>query len=436
MNTTGKIFLTIFLLIFALEAKSQVKILNLYESISLAKKNNSELTLARLEKLKADAKISEVYADNLIPTINLNSRYTRNFKKQIFQIAGQTFEFGSDNNFSHTLDVSEPIPVLGTPVFSAVRIAEYYSRLQDERIKHTETKIKADVTKAYLNVLLLKEVIQVNGNSLVNSEENLRVVEARYKAGVNTEFDFLRAKVKVETIKPQLQQSKNNLEISKKALKNAIGLKGNEEVDVMGSLIYDSLEVWGTMDYMLNKIAENNVAIRQLKIGRSINEELYDIDGSGFLPKLYLFGQYGLSTQENDGRGFFKYRYTNSLAAGVGLTWNLNFLRHRYKEDQSFIEIKKNDEQISDVKQKLKLQGESIILRMEDAKNRIKSSRETVELSERGLELANISFKSGVINQIDVLDAEFSVSQTKLGYLQAVYDYLVAKTELEQLLEK
>jgi outer membrane protein TolC len=73
---------------------------------------------------------------------------------------------------------------------------------------------------------------------------------------------------------------------------------------------------------------------------------------------------------------------------------------------------------------------------MEDAKNRIVSQRENVAMAERGLELANISFKSGVINQIDVFDAELLESQVRLAYVQAIFDYQNARAELEQLLEK
>jgi len=73
---------------------------------------------------------------------------------------------------------------------------------------------------------------------------------------------------------------------------------------------------------------------------------------------------------------------------------------------------------------------------MEDAKNRIVSQRENVKLAERSLELANLSFRNGVLNQIDVLDTELLLSQSRLAYLQAIYDYLIAKSELQGLLEK
>jgi outer membrane protein len=183
-------------------------------------------------------------------------------------------------------------------------------------------------------------------------------------------------------------------------------------------------------------MSQENVAIRQLKLSKLINEQLVDVDYSNYLPKLYLFGQYSLQSSENDGRSISNYRFYNSIVAGIGLSWNLNIFSNGYKEDQSIIEVKKSEEQIVRTKELLKTQTESIFLKIEDAKNRIKSQGEIVATAERGYELANISYKNGVLNQIDVVDAELALSQVKLAYLQAIYDYLVARTELEQLLEK
>jgi outer membrane protein TolC len=404
--------------------------------LTIAKQNSSELIIAKLDKMKADRKVSEVYSENLVPTVTLNSKYYRSFKKQVINIFGQNYEIGSDNTISSSIDVSEPIPVLGTPVFSGIRIAEYYSKLQEENVAKTESKINADVKKAFLNTLLLKEVITLNQQSIDNASENLRVVEARYKAGVALEFDYIRAKVKVETLVPELKKAQNNLEIAKKFLKNTIGLKDNEVIDVKGTLSYDSSEVWGTMDDVIKHVSEKNVNVRQLLLNKLINDELARVDYANYMPKIYLFGQYLVSANENDGRSFLKYRYVTAITAGIGLTWNLNLFRNSYAEQQSIIEVRKSEEQIKDVKEKLKTQSESVLLNIQNAKERIIAQSEIVDQAERGLELATIGFKNGVLNQIDVIDAELAVSQVKLAYLQAIYDYLNARTDLELLLDK
>lgn len=433
------IFKVLFLIILILPSISypqKLRILTLNEAISLAKNNNSELITAKMEKLKADDKVSEVYSSNLIPNISLNSSYNRAFKKPVFVILGQNFEIGADNTISNTLEISEPIPILGTPVFSGIRIAKYYSKLQEEIISGIESKIKTDVKKAYYSVLLTKELVNVNNLSLKNSIDNLNIVEAKFRSGTVTEFDLLRAKVKVESIKPNLSQSESNLVIAQKMLKNVIGIKTEEQVDVTGKLTYDSSEVYGNTDDLIKKIAEKNVSVRQLNISKLISEELVKVSTSSFLPKFYLFSQFGLTANENDEKQFLKYRYYRTVNAGIGLSWDLNFLKNSYTRSQSLTDVKKTEELISDVKQKLKIQAQNVILKIEDAKKRIIAQNENIKLAERGYELANISYKGGVLNQIDVLDAELMLNQSRLGYYQAIYDYLSAIAELEGLLEK
>ena len=441
-----KKFILIFLFTLTIFPNSflaqNAKVLKLDEAILLAKQNNSELAIARMDEMKAESKVSQVYSENLVPNLSLSGNYMRYFKLPVFKLDIPQFGFsgsfpiGSDNSVTATLNVSEPIPILGTPVFSGIKIAQVYSKLQTENVKSIETKIKSDVKKAFINVILLKEVIDVNKQSLENAQENLKIVESRYKAGTATEFDYLRAKVKVETLLPTITQSENNLIISKKVLKTAIGLKSEQDVDAAGKLTYDSTEVYGNTDDLVRKISNENVAIRQLNLSNQINRELTRVDRSSFLPKFYVFGQYQLQAQENDGKSFFRYFYNNAITAGLGMSWDLNFFGNSYKLDQSEIDVRKTDEQIVQVKDMLKTQSQSILVRLDDAKNRIQAMKENVALAERGLYLANTSFKSGVINQIDVLDAELSLSQVKLGLLQAIYDYQNARTELEQLLEK
>jgi outer membrane protein TolC len=435
--TSVFIFLS-FLIMHPFTSKAQnVRIINLEEAISLSQKNNSEIINAKLDLLKSNEAVSEAYSENLFPAITLNSRYNRAFEKQVFDIFGEKFEIGSDNTIENTLEISESIPVLGTPVFQGIRIAEYYENLNRENVLSVESKVKTDVKRAFYDVLFMKEVVEVNKQSLSNSKDNFNVVEARYRNGVATEFDYLRAKVKVETVLPDLEKSVYDLKLSKLFLKVVIGLKSKEEdIDVTGSLSYDSTEVFGTMDEIINRIIEKNVSVRQLKINRLINEELVKVDKANYLPKLYLFGQYSLVSMENDDRALTDYRFFNTLNAGIGLTWDLNIFKNDFKVHQSELEVKKTEESILDLKEKLRTQSESILLRMEDAKNRIVSLHENIKLAERSLELANLSFKNGVLNQIDVLDAELLLSQSRLAYLQAIYDYLIAKSELEGLLEQ
>lgn len=420
----------------SLQAQDKKVIASAEDAILVAMKSNAELSKAKIDELKAASKVSEVYSENLVPTTNLNMIFTRSFKKQVLNIFGETFEIGSDNSILTQIEVTEPIPILGTPVFSGIRIAEHYQNIQRENIKRVEADIKNNVKKAYYSVLLSQSVYDLNIITKQNAEENLKVVEGRFRNGVATEFDLLRAKVKLENILPNVSRSERNVEISRKALAKTMGMDVSENLEVLGELGFDSTEVIENTSSIVRKITDGNVLVRQLTLSKKINQELVKVDNANFLPKLFVFGNWTNSSNENDGTAINGYRFFNTLNAGVGLTWNLNLFRNSFKKEQSVLEVKKSDEDIRDIKQTLKLTSESAIIALDDARQRIISQKSTVDLAQRGLDLANRSYLAGVLTQIDVLDAELSLYQSRLGYLQAIYDYQVAKSELEKLLEK
>ena len=409
---------------------------NVDQAINLAYKNNSSIISARLDKLQAQERVSEVYSDNLLPSVNLNSRFQRAIRKQVLDIGGQQFEVGSDNSFSNLIDVRESLPILGTPVFAAIRIADYYEQTQEQNIIKTEIDVKKKVKDAYYSSLLAKSIVDINKLTQKNSEDNFIAVEKKYKIGTATEFDYLRAKVRLDNSNPQLSEAERNYQISRKILLNEIGLKDQQDIEVQGELTYDSTEIMLTTDEIIENIAKDNIEIQQLEVLKNINKELVKVDKANYLPKLSVFAQYTLFSNENDGQPILDYRFGNTLFIGVGLDWNLNLFRNSYKVKQSEIEVKKNDEQLAQLKQGLKLRAESSIIALEDARERISSRRKTVILAERALELANASYEAGVINQIDVQAAELSLSESRLTYLQAIYDYQIAKAELEKLLQK
>ncbi|MBK6507010.1 MAG: TolC family protein [Ignavibacteria bacterium] len=439
-KSTAETLILLLIALFAasvsLHAQDKKVIASAEDAILVAMKSNAELSKAKIDELKAASKVSEVYSENLVPTTNLNMIFTRSFKKQVLSIAGETFEIGSDNSILTQIEITEPIPILGTPVFTGIRIAEHYQNIQRENVRRVEADIKNNVKKAYYSVLLSQSVYDLNIITKQNTEENLKVVEGRFRNGVATEFDLLRAKVKLENILPNLSRSERNVEISRKALAKTMGMDVSENLEVIGVLGFDSSEVIENTSSIVRKITDGNVLVRQLTLNKKINEELVKIDNANYLPKLFLFGNWTNSSNENDGTAINGYRFFNTLNAGIGLTWNLNLFRNSFKKEQSVLEVKKSEEDIRDIKQTLKLTSESAIIALDDARQRIISQRSTVDLAQRGLDLANKSYLAGVLTQIDVLDAELSLYQSRLGYLQAIYDYQVAKSELEKLLEK
>ncbi|PIO48643.1 MAG: hypothetical protein CMR00_03995 [[Chlorobium] sp. 445] len=78
------------------------------------------------------------------------------------------------------------------------------------------------------------------------------------------------------------------------------------------------------------------------------------------------------------------------------------------------------------------LKFQSLWLNVSEAKKRIAVQATTVQSAERSYAITRSRRQQGIGSQLELTDAELSLNQAKVNYLQAVYDYLVATANLEK----
>jgi len=70
-------------------------------------------------------------------------------------------------------------------------------------------------------------------------------------------------------------------------------------------------------------------------------------------------------------------------------------------------------------------------LRMVEARKRMSGQEKNIEQAQKAVRIAQTRFKSGVGTQLELLDAQVAMTRSQTNYAQALYDYLVSKTEWE-----
>ena len=63
----------------------------------------------------------------------------------------------------------------------------------------------------------------------------------------------------------------------------------------------------------------------------------------------------------------------------------------------------------------------------------IASCSESVRQSKTAYEIARRSFEIGAASYLEIRDSELALTRARLAYYQAIYNYLVARSELELL---
>ncbi len=438
-----KIIISTSLLLFSISLSQEaLRKIDLETAIELALTQNRNLRIAEMEIDKSYSKLTETRS-NLLPKINASGQYTNNIKKPViflppgtpFSRPGQAavIEIGSDHAYTGTISAS--LPIFSFPIYVSLSVASSGVDLAQESFRGTQLKTVADVKKAFYGVLLAREVRNLMQISLKNANDNLENVKKMQKQGLVSEYDLIRAEVQVENLKPVVLQAENNFELAKNSLKIALGLDAYENIDIDGELNYQPYDI-PDLNQTLNLLAQNNSDLKQLDIQVRMAKSLINLERSAHLPILAAFGNYQYQAQANDLK-FKDYNWVNTQFWGLQLQIPIfNGFGTQAKVDQAQITYQQTLERQNLLTESMKIQAQNILYRIEQANKRITGQDKAVAQAEKGYEIAKSRYSNGLGTQLEVNDAELALTQSKVNYIQAVYDYNTAVAELEQLIGK
>jgi outer membrane protein TolC len=88
--------------------------------------------------------------------------------------------------------------------------------------------------------------------------------------------------------------------------------------------------------------------------------------------------------------------------------------------------------QVDNTERQLKIAIRQHLNTMETNMKSYYAAQETVAMAQKAYDIAEASYKVGRSTQLELNDAQLALTQSQLAQHQAVYNFLTAKTQLEQ----
>jgi outer membrane protein TolC len=427
----------LFLLIIAAGSNAQVKVLTLEDAIKIALDKSWDVRIANQDVQKAEEQINEAYS-NAYPSLSFASRYIRYLKLPVMFIPPNslinptsqtmTFELGSDNSYDASVTLSQVL--YSQKVNTAIKIADDYSQYSKTAYSASRLQTILQVKKAFYNVLLMRELTKVAKKGFESAEANRKNVEALFKQGVASEYDKLRAEVQEANAKPMLIQTENNLKLTQDFIKNLLALDLSVPVEIKGEFILDEVKPEQLESRNADALSVNPI-LRQLSLNESLLDKSMIIERSEYYPMLALFGQYQWQSQDNTFQ-FGNYKWANSFFVGLQLSYNLfDGFRRGARIEQARIDKEKVSLTRRKVEEGIKIQIQQAQMKMDEAKKRIEAQTKNLQQAEKTESIAQTRYKSGIGTQLEIIDTQTALVFARTNYAQAIYDYLIAKSDWE-----
>ncbi len=341
-------------------------------------------------------------------------------------------EVGLDNNWTGGFSLS--LPIYAPTLYKSIQLSAIDIELAAEQSRASRQTLVNSVSKAYYQLLLAQDSYEVLKQSYKQADDNYKIVASKFEQGTVSEYDKIRAEVQVRNLDPALLQAKNAVAITKLQLKVLIGIEPEQDFSVAGQLSDYEDTLYG--DYLKVDTAQlaNNTDLRQMELQSRMLKKNYELSKAEFLPTIALSGIYQWMAMNED----FKFKdYKWNPYSTIGVTVSLPIFTggsRIYKVKQSQIQMSQMDLNTGYLRRNLSMQTQNCLDNMQQSVEQLASNKENVKQALKGRNIAQKRYEVGKGTILELTDAELMVTQSKLTYHQAIYDYLVAKSDLDKVL--
>ena len=338
---------------------------------------------------------------------------------------------GLDNSYS--MGFSASMPLIAPQLWKTLKLSDTQILQTVEAARQSRLSMVNQVKKAYYSLLLAEDSYKVILESYENAKVTNDIYTKKHKLGAASEFDVLRTSVAVKNIEPQLMQSEIAIKQAHLQLCLLMGMDVNVPFKPTTTLSdYENTMYENTL--AIDKSIENNSDLKMLDIQTQMLGDALDIQRMAWYPTLALTANCNW-TSMSDGNPFKNFRW--SPYSTIGLTLSLPIVQggQRYnKIKQAEVQFNEMKFQRENLERAINMQVELAVDNIHINVKQISTCAENVKQAERAREIMEKSFKIGAATYLDLRDSQLALTNTRLTYLQAIYNYLLATNELELLL--
>jgi len=399
--------------------------LTLNQSVALALKQNPTVQIAILTAAQSEQDKNIAFA-GLLPQANARISDEAEKVNLLAQFGGKVALPGFPKTIGPYQFFSAG-PSVSAPVFDLTLWERY------QAARNTADASKANNLSTREQVILLT-VSQYIGTlravaDVEASQSRVDLAQALYdqaadlqKEGVGTGIDTLRANVELQNEKQRLLEAQNERETLLYGLSRLLNLDPRQRIELADALSFSDTpqpEVEPSIEAALAERQEWKALNSQIKAAEGEKKAAW----SERLPSVRFDGTFAyVGTSGNTTLPTYTYQGSVNLPLFTGG-------RIRAEVVRADLEIRKLEEQQADLRNQIALDVKTALLNLDSARSEVQVANLGVQLSKEEVDQARDRFKAGVANNIEVIQAQDSLSRANDNQIVALFRFNQARAD-------
>lgn len=296
-------------------------------------------------------------------------------------------------------------------------------------LENAEEQVAARVARAYLAAIRADADLEAVKANIILSKAVLAQAESQKAAGTSTGIEITRARVQLANDQQRLLVVQNARHSAHLQLLRSMNLRLNtalELTDKLGFVPADPMELERAQALALSERHDLKAQQEREKSAR-ISASATKMER---LPSLSFFGDYGTI-----GSGFDNALPTRTYGISLRLPV-FDGGRRDARRAESASQYRAEAVRTRDLKEQIELDVRLALDALRSAEEQVKVSREGLALSENELAQAQRRYEAGVSFGLEVTDAQTRLERARDNQTQALYNYNVARIDLQQAMGK
>ena len=426
----------LFLITIPVQGQDTIE-LSLLAATEYAMKNNADIKSSALDVERARLEVMRVRAAGL-PQINGKIEYSNFVISPTTLLPGELagMPAGTYIPVSFTQPHNMDAGVNGSQLlfdgsfFYGLRAIGQYRDLVEKQLESKRVELKYQINSAYFGVLVLDENLRLINKNLENLSKIFEETSALYEAGFVEEIEVDRLKLSLDNLKVTKKKIVRQRENALEALKLLMGTGAEASVKLTDNL--ETLLASTNVDPDVQVNYDNRVDLQVVRTQKALQDVNIKVNKARFLPSMYAFASYNQNAQRQE-FNFLDFDEDWYESMVVGVTLNVPIFTGRrnaatlqdakiaYDQVELYEDFMENmiDFEVMNARNELR-----------SAKEEFTQQQESIRLADKIYNVALIKYREGVGSSLELSSAEQQLYQTQSNYINAIYNYLNAKSQL------